>query len=126
MNTSALTVPTDTEIIVELVLELIDVQRVAPFRFGIHYDANKEPARVTVHRVTANGTMGEVEFRTAAASRAWCESALREGYTVERLISRHDVHPATLSRRKRYYEQKFKYNAMTPAQRQELDDDIPF
>jgi hypothetical protein len=123
---SALTVPSDAEIIAELVLELIDVQRVAPFKFGIRYDANNEPARVTVHKVTANGTMGQVEFKTMAASRAWCESALKEGYTVERLISRHDAHQATLSRRKRYYEQKIKYEAMSQTERKALDDDIPF
>lgn len=123
---SALTVPSDAEIIAELVLELIGVQRVAPFKFGIRYDANNEPARVTVHKVTANGTMGQVEFKTMAASRAWCESALKEGYTVERLISRHDVHQATLARRKRYYEQKIKYEAMSQGERKVLDDEIPF
>lgn len=126
MIVSALTVPTDVEIIAELVLELIDVQRVAPFKFGIRYDANKEPARVPVHKVTASGTMGLVEFKTMAASRAWCENALKEGYTVERLISRHDAHQATLSRRKRYYEQKIKYLSMTQAERHAFDDEIPF
>jgi hypothetical protein len=123
---SVLTAPTDTEIIAELVLELIDAQRIAPFKFGILYDAKKGPARVTVHKITNNGTMGRVEFSNAAASRMWCAVALKEGYTVVRIIGRDDMHQATLSRRKWHYEQNIKYNAMTPAQRQTLEDEVPF
>ena len=123
---SALTVPSNTEIIAELVRELIDVQRIAPFKFGIYYDAKTGPARVSVHKITNGGTMGQVEFASATASQMWCESALKEGYTVMRIIARNDMHQATLSRRKRYYEQKIKFNAMTPEQRKIEDDSIPF
>ena len=126
MNTSVLTVPTDTEIAIELALELFNAQRIAPFKFGIYYDAKKGPARVPVHKITNNGTMGQVEFASAATSRMWCAVALKEGYTVVRIIGRDDMHQATLSRRRRYYEQKIKFQAMTPTQRQALDDEIPF
>jgi hypothetical protein len=127
VNTSVLTVPTETEIVVELTEELIRCHRLTPFRLGIYYDAKKEPARVTVHKVVKNGTMGEVEFNSEAAARKWCETALKEGYTVERLIGRGEsLVDASVSRRRRMYEQKIKFNAMTPAQRQALDDEIPF
>jgi hypothetical protein len=121
------TIPADTAIVAELADELIRCHRLAPFRFGIYYDAKKEPARVTVHKVVKNGTMGQVEFTTADAGRKWCVKALTEGYTVERILdSRITLVDASLSRRRRMYEQKAKYNAMTPAQRQALDDEIPF
>ena len=120
------TVPSDAEIAVELADELIRVHRVAPFRLVIHYDAKKEPARVVVHKVVKNSTMGEVEFAAPDAARKWCESALREGYAVERLVGRDVLESNSVSRRRRFYEQRAKYQAMTPAQRQALDDEIPF
>ena len=126
VNTSVLTVPTDAEIIAELVLELIDVQRVAPFKFGIRYDANTEPARVPVHKITNGGTMGRVEFVSATAALMWCEKALKEGYTVERLVGRDAPVRASVSQQRRVYEQRIKFQAMTPAQRHALDDEIPF
>jgi len=117
---------TDSEIVKELVEELVSVQRVAPFKFGIYYDAKNEPARVTVHRVIRNGTMGIVEFERIASARFWCDDALREGYEVERLTPRGEcLGSSSVSRRRRYYEQKAKYDAMTPEQR-EIEDEIPF
>src|SRR5674476_165971 len=91
VSMSVLTVPTDTEIVVELAGELIRCHRLAPFRFGISYDAKKGPARVTVHKVVKNGTRGEVEFMSFGSARKWCEDALTEGYTVERLIGRNEA-----------------------------------
>ena len=123
---SVLTVPTDTEIIAELVLELIDAQRVAPFNFGIYYDAKKGPARVPVHRITNRGTMGRVEFVSATAALMWCENALKEGYTVERLVGRDAPVRASVSQQRRMYEQKIKFQAMSPEQRKIEDDSIPF
>ncbi len=126
-NMSALTVPTNAEIIAELVHELIDVQRIAPFKFGIYYNANEGPARVPVHKITNGGTMGQVEFASATASRMWCGSALKEGYTVARIMGRGDVlADFSVSRRRRYYEQRIKLQSMTPAQRKADDDSIPF
>ena len=123
---SVRTAPSDLLIEAELVDELIRVHRLAPFRFGICYDAKSEPARVTVHKVVKNGTMGEVEFKTEKAARQWCTDALRQDYTVERLIGRDTLVSATVARRRRMYEQRVKYQAMTTAQRQALDDEIPF
>ena len=123
---SALTVPSDAEIVAELTAELIRCHRLAPFRFGISYDAKKEPARVTVHKVVKNSTMGEVEFNSEVAARKWCEAALKEGYTVERLLGRDTLDDASVSRRRRMYEQKVKYAAMSPAEQKALDDEIPF
>ena len=123
---SALIVPSDAEIVVELAEELIRCHRLSPFRFGITYDAKNEPARVPVHKVTKNSTKGEVEFIALKSARKWCEDALTAGYVVERLIGRDAVDSASVSRRRRFYEQKVKFQAMTPAQRQALDDEIPF
>lgn len=126
MNTSASIVPTDGEIAVELTVELIRSHRIAPFRFGIYYDAKKEPARVPVHKVVKNGTMGEVEFKSVGEACVWCERALNAGYTVERLVGRDALDSASVSRRRSMYEQQAKYKAMTPEQRKIEDDSIPF
>lgn len=123
---SVRTVPSDALIEAELVAELIACSRVPPFRFGICYDAKSEPARVTVHKVVKNGTTGEVEFKTEKAARQWCTDALRQDYTVERLIGRDTLVSATVARRRRMYEQKIKYLLMTQAERHALDDEIPF
>ena len=123
---SALTVPSDAEIITELAEELIRVHRIPPFRFGILYDAKQGPARVTVHKVVKKGTMGEVEFPSAFVAYQWCMAALHEGYTVERLLGRDVLDDASVSRRRRMYEQRVKFAAMTPAERKVLDDEIPF
>jgi hypothetical protein len=125
VDTSAtIALPSDTEIAIEVALELISVQRVAPFKFGIYYDAKKEPARVTVHRVVKAGTMGVYESNVLTAARIWCECALKEGYEVVRLTSGQDV-SGSVERRRRYYQQKIKFQAMSPAERQKLDD-VPF
>jgi hypothetical protein len=123
---SAPTVPNDAAIIAELADELIRVNLLAPFRFGITYDANAGPARVLVHKVVRRGTMGEVEFTERNAARKWCEAALREGYTVERLVGRDVLESNSLPRRRRFLEQQAKYQAMSPAERKVLDDEIPF
>ena len=119
-------IPSDSEIAIEVAAELFGAQRVSPFRFGIYYDAKKEPARVTVHRVVKNGTMGEVEFTTPASARIWCENALREGYTVDRILGRDYSVSGSVQNRRRYYEQMAKREAMTPQQLRDEDDSIPF
>jgi hypothetical protein len=123
---SALTVPSDAVIVAELTDELIRCHRIAPFRFGVYYDAKNGPARVEVHKVVKKGTMGEVEFKSEALARGWCVRALMQGYTVERLLGRDVLDDANVSRRRRMYEQRVKYQAMSPAQKQALDDEIPF
>jgi hypothetical protein len=123
---SAVTVPSDAQIVVELAEELIRVHQIAPFRFGIAYDAKAGPARVPVHKVVRRGTMGEVEFATEALARGWCAHALMEGYAVERLLGRDVLYDASVSRRRRMYEQRVKYQALTPAEREVLDSEIPF
>lgn len=125
-STSAVTaLPSDTEIAIEVALELINVQRIAPFKFGIYYDAKKEPARVTVHRIAKSGTMGVYESNVLRAARIWCEQALKEGYEVVRLTSGADT-SGSVERRRRYYQQKIKFQSMTAAERRKLDDDVPF
>ncbi len=118
-NISVLTVPSDTEIAIELAEELIRSRRLHPYRFRIYYDAKREPARVAVHRVVKNGTAGETEFTSIPAARIWCESALKNGYVVERVIGRECV-SASLARRRRSYE----YRAKKPVDTD--DDSIPF
>lgn len=117
----------DLEIIKELTDELMAVSRVPPFSFAIAYDAKTEPARVTVHCIIKNGTMGAVEFTSIIAARAWVWSALAEGYTVTRVIGRRhdDSFTASLARRQSRYVRKAKYDAMTKAER-EAEDEIPF
>lgn len=115
----------DDSVIAELVGELMNAHRLAPFKFGIFYNAKAEPARVKVHAVERNGTMGTVVFPSPRAARAWAADALREGYEVVRIVWRHDFVHASLSRRKRYLEQKAKYDAMSPAEKA-IDDEIPF
>lgn len=121
-----MSVPTDSEIIKELVDELMIVQRTAPFEFGIYYDAKKEPARVTVHSVVKNGTMGTFKTMIPRAARDWVEDALREGYTVARIIGRDDSYQGSLSRRRQSHEWKSKRAAMTPQQIRDEEDEIPF
>jgi hypothetical protein len=123
---SALTVPSDAEIVTELADELIRVHRLSPFRFGISYDAKKEPARVVVHKVVKNSTGGEVEFTSAITAHQWCVAALKEGYSVERLVGRDVLESNSLAQRRRYYEQITKYQSISPAERKALDDEIPF
>jgi len=119
-NGCAMTVPSDAEIVVELAAELIGIQRVAPFRLGIYYNAKIEPARVTVHKVVKNGTMGQVEFNSLVPARIWCEGALIEGYSVVRLVAGAE-REASVSKRRRYYEQ------VERRQQSDIDDDeIPF
>jgi hypothetical protein len=117
---------TDDEIIKELADKLMSLSLVPPFVFGIYYNAKKEPARVRVHRVTRNGIMGETTFLIRRSARAWCEEALREGYTVVRLLGRDDSHEASLASRKQYLEREAKRAALTPEQRKAIDDEIPF
>jgi len=117
---------TDSEIIMQLVDELMRARLTAPFIFRIYYDAKKEPARVRIHRVVKNGTAGEVEMIVPRSARQWCEDALREGYEVERVMGRDFTVSASLVRRRQSLERKEKYDALTDEQRKALDDEIPF
>ena len=117
---------TDSEIVMQLVDELMKARLTAPYIFRIAYDAKIEPARVRIHRVVKNGRAGEVTMLVTRSARQWCEDALREGYEVERVLGRGFTVSASVERRRSQLEWKEKRAAMTPAQLKAEDDSIPF
>ena len=93
----------------QLVKELFDCHRTPPFVFGIYFDAKAGPARVKLHRIVKQGTMGVVDFNVPRAALAWCRAALLEGYTVVRIVGRDVVWSARLG-----------------PPRRDVEDEIPF
>lgn len=115
-------IPTDAEIADELADELMHVSLVPPYRVGIRFDAKAGPCPRPIHKISAHGTVGEIAFSFQSDARRWLRDTLLAGYTVVRPEGRHWSYERSLATRRRLYE----HRALTPAERQAIDDDIPF
>ena len=74
----------DSDIVQAIADELMNVQRLPPYRLAVWHDAKAGPCALPVHSIIDNGKMCMVEYQAASDARTWIVKALRMGYTVAR------------------------------------------
>lgn len=116
----------DILIAADLARELMDISRVAPFKFGVRFDAKAGPCKVPIHNVEKAGTMGTVTFRHRDPAIEWVRNALLAGYSVCRAEGHHWPHEESIARRRRDIEYKEARAGLTRAEIDAMDDEIPF
>ena len=120
-------IASDSDIAQAIADDLVDVQRVPPYKLAVWHDAKAGPCSLPVHSIIDNGRMCMVEYQSASDARAWIVKALRMGYRVARQEGRDwRVHEYSVKEIRRDLTYRLKRASMTPEQREKDDSEIPF
>ena len=120
-------IASDSDIAQAIADDLVDVQRVPPYKLAVWHDAKAGPCSLPVHSIIDQGRMCSVEYQSASDARTWIVKALRMGYIVARQEGRDwHMHKHSVKEIRRDLDYRAKRAAMTPAERQEDEDTIPF
>ncbi len=107
--------------------ELMNVSRLPPYKLAVWHNAKAGPCALPVHSVIDNGRMCSVVYQKENEARLWIVKALRMGYTVARQDGRDwFLHRHSVADIRRGLDYRAKSAAMTPAERQAEDSEIPF
>ena len=121
-----LTAP-DSDIVQAIADTLMDVRRLPPYKLAVWHDAKAGPCSLPVHSIIDNGKMCDVVYQNPHEARTWIVKALRMGYIVARQEGRDwHMHRHSVKEIRRDLDYRAKRAAMTPAERQEDEDTIPF
>lgn len=117
----------DSDIVQAIADELMNVRRLPPYKLAVWHDAKAGPCSLPVHSIIDNGKMCVVVYQNPHEARTWIVKALRMGYIVARQEGRDwHMHRHSVKEIRRDLDYRAKRAAMTPAERQEDEDTIPF
>ena len=117
----------DSDIAQAIADTLMNVRRLPPYKLAVWHDAKAGPCSLPVHSIIDNGKMCIVVLpKSTRRSHLDCQGT-RMGYIVARQEGRDwHMHRHSVKEIRRDLDYRAKRAAMTPAERQEDDDTIPF
>ena len=117
----------DSDIVQAIADELMNVRRLPPYQLAVWHDAKAGPCALPVHSIIDQGRMCMVIYQSATDARTWIVKALRMGYIVARQEGRDwHMHRHSVKEIRRDLDYRAKRAAMTSAEREAIDDEIPF
>ncbi len=117
----------DSDIVQAIADELMSVRRLPPYQLAVWHDTKAGPCALPVHSIIDQGRMCMVIYQSATDARTWIVKALRMGYIVARQEGRDwHMHRHSVKEIRRDLDYRAKRAAMTSAEREAIDDEIPF